>query len=103
VPAQIAVLLALTAELFDGVVLDRMTDAEHAVQNAAANIPGDVSARLESADTLRDEDRKTIIEIARQALAPFQPKQEAKTQPKSDGGSKPNAPAQPTATAEAKS
>src|SRR5512146_608164 len=31
VPAQIAVLLALTAELFDPVPLDRMTDAEQAV------------------------------------------------------------------------
>ena len=42
VPAQIAVLLALTAELFDGVALDQMTDAEHAVQKAAANIPAEV-------------------------------------------------------------
>ena len=40
VPAQIAVLLALTAELFDRVPLDQMTDAEHAVQEAAANDPG---------------------------------------------------------------
>ena len=30
VPAQIAVLLALTAELFDLVPLDQMTEAEHA-------------------------------------------------------------------------
>jgi F-type H+-transporting ATPase subunit alpha len=36
VPAQIAVLLALTAELFDAVPLDQMTDAEHAVREAAA-------------------------------------------------------------------
>src|SRR6476660_10360719 len=39
VSAQIAVLLALTAELFDGVPLDRMTDAEHAVQEGAEDIP----------------------------------------------------------------
>jgi F-type H+-transporting ATPase subunit alpha len=39
VPAQIAVLLALTAELFDKVPLDQMTDAEHAVREAAADIP----------------------------------------------------------------
>ena len=77
VPAQIAVLLALTAELFDRVPLDQMTDAEHAVQEAAANIPAEVCARFETADKLSDEDRKTIIEIARQALAPFQPKPEA--------------------------
>src|SRR5471030_2695573 len=39
VPAQIAVLLALTAEFFDPVPVERMTDAEQAVQEAAANIP----------------------------------------------------------------
>ena len=74
VPAQIAVLLALTAKLFDGVALDQMTDARHAVQKAEENVPADVSARLETADELSDEDRKTITDIARQALADFQPK-----------------------------
>jgi F-type H+-transporting ATPase subunit alpha len=37
-PAQIAILLALTAGLFDAVPLARMPDAEHAVQEAAAAI-----------------------------------------------------------------
>ena len=46
-----------------------MTDAEHAVQKAAANIPGGGVRALRSADKLSDEDRKAIIEIARQALA----------------------------------
>ena len=74
VPAQIAVLLALSAELFDPVPLEQMADAEHAVRDAAAKMPAGVCARFESADKLSDEDRKTIIEIARQALARFQPK-----------------------------
>jgi F-type H+-transporting ATPase subunit alpha len=78
VPAQIAVLLALTAELFDPVPLDQMTDAEHAVHEAAARIPTEACARFETADKLSDEDRKTIIEIARKALARFQTKPEAK-------------------------
>ena len=76
VAAQITVLLALSAELFDNVPLDRMTDAEHAVQEAAAGISADVSARFDTAEKLSDEDRKAVIEIARQALAPFQPKSE---------------------------
>jgi F-type H+-transporting ATPase subunit alpha len=94
VPAQIAVLLALIAELFDHVPLDRMTDAEHAVREAATEIPSEVCERLDSADKLSDEDRETIIAIARQALAPFQPKPEAKPEakPKSDSGTKPDAP-----------
>jgi F-type H+/Na+-transporting ATPase subunit alpha len=78
VPAQIAVLLALTAELFDRVALDQMLDAERAVQSTAANISAEVCARFESAQKLSDEDRNTVIEIARQALTPFQPSPEAK-------------------------
>ena len=90
VPAQIAVLLALTAELFDPVPLDRMTDAEQAVRKAAAEIPAKVSERLDTDDTLSDEDRETIIEIARQALDEFslepdfksEAEQESEEQPK---------------------
>lgn len=89
VPAQIAVLLALTTELFGRVPLDQMTDAEHAVHDAAAKIPAEVCARLETVDKLSDENRKTIIEIARQALARFQPKPEPKPAPKPESKTKP--------------
>jgi F-type H+-transporting ATPase subunit alpha len=98
VPAQISVLLALTAELFDPVPLDQMTDAEHAVCEGAANIPTEVCTRFETADKLSDEDRNTIIEIARKSLARFQPKPAAKAEPKPeaepkpDGGFNPEAP-----------
>jgi F-type H+-transporting ATPase subunit alpha len=88
VPAQIAVLLALTAKLFDAVPLDQMTDAERALHEAAANIPADVCARFETADKLSDEDRKTIIEIARESLARFQPEPETGTQPKPEAEAK---------------
>jgi F-type H+/Na+-transporting ATPase subunit alpha len=101
VPAQIAVLLALTGELFDRVALDQMPDAEHAVQKAAANIPAEVCGRFESADKLSDEDRNTITEIVREALAPFQPKLE----PKAEGTlkSKANAEQKSGSTSKAKS
>ena len=78
---QIAVLLALTAELFDRVPLDQMTDAEHALCEAAADIPAEVRERLNSAATLSDEDRETIIQIARKSLARFQPKPEPVSKP----------------------
>jgi len=81
VPAQIAVLLALSAGLFDAVPLERMTDAEQAVRKAAAEIPAHVNEHLDSADTLSAEDRETIIDIARQALARFQPKADSLSQP----------------------
>jgi F-type H+-transporting ATPase subunit alpha len=76
VPAQIAILLALTTELFDRVPLDQMSDAEHAVYEAAANIPAEVCARFETTAKLSDEDRETIIQIAHNSLARFQPKPE---------------------------
>jgi F-type H+/Na+-transporting ATPase subunit alpha len=84
VAAQIAILLALAAELFDDVPLDRMADAEQAVRKAAADIPAEASEKLSRAGKLGDEDRETIIQIARQALAGFQakPDLEPKTAPK---------------------
>jgi F-type H+-transporting ATPase subunit alpha len=83
VPAQIAVLLALTANLFDSVKIGQMTDAEHAVCDAAASIPAEVCARFQTAAKMSDEDRKAVINIARLALARFQPKPkpEAKAEP----------------------
>jgi F-type H+-transporting ATPase subunit alpha len=98
VPAQIAVLLALTAELFDSVPLDQISNAEHAVHEAAATIPAEVCARFETADKLSGEDRKTIIEIARKSLAPFQPKPKAKSEPKIEP--EPKSKSKPTAKAD---
>ncbi|OIQ78765.1 ATP synthase subunit alpha [mine drainage metagenome] len=74
VPAQIAVLLALSSKLFDPLPMDRMADAENAVHEAAADIPAAVCERFDSAGQLSDEDRATIIEIVRKALARFLPK-----------------------------
>src|SRR5579871_3962662 len=89
VPAQIAVLLALTAELFDRVPLDQMTVAEQALREAAADIPAEVRERLDTAEKLSDEDRETIIEIARKSLARFEPKPESKPEPKAEPKLKP--------------
>src|ERR1700722_5345525 len=82
VPAQIAVLLALGAKLFDRVPLDQMTDAEQALRDAAAEIPAEVRKRLDSADKLTDDDRKAIIEVGSKSLDRFQPKPEPKPEPK---------------------
>jgi F-type H+-transporting ATPase subunit alpha len=73
-PEQIAILLALTAKLFDAVPLEKMTEAEQAVLAAAARIPAPICARFDTADKLSDEDRKAVIAIATAALLPFQPK-----------------------------
>ncbi|MDQ6881634.1 MAG: F0F1 ATP synthase subunit alpha, partial [Pseudomonadota bacterium] len=74
VAAQIAIVLALTAGLFDPVAVERMADAERAVFDAAGkSIPADVGQRLLDSDKFSDEDRKAIVGLARRALAPFVP------------------------------
>lgn len=95
VPAQIAVLLALTDGLFDAIPLDQMHDAQHAVHEAAMKIPAEIRERFETAEKLSDEDRKAITGIARQAVVPFQPnpKAESDSEPKPSptGDTKPEA------------
>jgi F-type H+/Na+-transporting ATPase subunit alpha len=66
--AQIAVLLALTSKLFDSVPIDQMVKAQSAVLEAAKNIPDEVCSRFDSDEMLSDEDQKTIIQIASDAL-----------------------------------
>ncbi|MDO8320541.1 alternate F1F0 ATPase, F1 subunit alpha [Rhodoferax sp.] len=73
VAAQIAVLMALTEKLFDSVPLDHMPQAEQAVREAAAQLPEALQARFDTAAKLSDADRDTIVQIARTALASFQP------------------------------
>jgi F-type H+/Na+-transporting ATPase subunit alpha len=73
VTAQIAVLLALTAGLFNPVPIDRMPEAEHAVRDAETYIPAEMRARFESGGKLSDEDRRAIVQIAGKALAGFDP------------------------------
>ncbi|PKO94272.1 MAG: F0F1 ATP synthase subunit alpha [Betaproteobacteria bacterium HGW-Betaproteobacteria-10] len=71
VPVQMAVLLALTAGLFDAIPLARMLEAEQAVCNAAAELPAELVARLEAADKFSDADRAVLVNCARQALVRF--------------------------------
>jgi F-type H+-transporting ATPase subunit alpha len=73
VPAQIAVLLALTNGHFDAVPMNQMADAERAVSVAALDLPPDLRERLGSADTLSDADRAKIVETARNALETYRP------------------------------
>ena len=90
VAEQIATLLALTAGLFGPIAQELMPDAQRSVRLAAADIPADVLARLESADSLHDKDRQAITEIARKALLAFLPKPEnaadRKGQHRTEGG-----------------
>ncbi len=69
VPAQIAILLALNAALFDPVPLERMAAAKQAVAEAANGLSDGVGQRLTDAQQLTDADREQLTEAARQAIA----------------------------------
>jgi F-type H+-transporting ATPase subunit alpha len=71
--AQIVVLLALTAGLFDPVPLEKIVAAEAALQKAAAGVSAEIAGRFTTAEKLSDEDRKAVLDLAVQALASFQP------------------------------
>jgi F-type H+-transporting ATPase subunit alpha len=102
VPAQITVLLALTADLFDPVPLEQMTDAGHAVREASATISAEMRARFDTAAKLNDEDKRAIVEIARRALARFQPKPKAKAEPHAEAKAGPKTETKNDSKAEAK-
>ena len=90
VPAQIAILLALNAALFDPVPLDRMAAAQRAVEDAAHALPDEVGERLAGAEALTDADRKHVTDAARQALAPFLTEKEPEPAPAESGPPVPN-------------
>jgi F-type H+-transporting ATPase subunit alpha len=71
VPAQIAILLALNAALFDPVPLDNMAAAQKAVEALIADLPDDVVVRLGGAEALKDADRDLVTEAARKVLEGF--------------------------------
>jgi F-type H+-transporting ATPase subunit alpha len=79
---QIAVLLALSAGLFDAVPLEKIRDAEAALGKTIATIDKDVAGRLTSADKLSDVDRKALLDIATKALMPFLPAADPKAEAK---------------------
>ncbi len=68
-PEQLAVLEALAAGLFDAVPLDALPAAEAAVRAAAAGLAPHRRARLASAAPSREEDRRALQTLAREALA----------------------------------
>jgi len=72
VAEQIVLLLALTENLMEGVPIERMIDAEKALQLSAKKLPEELRGRIEGTEKLSDEDRKAILENNRVALVPFQ-------------------------------
>lgn len=69
VPEQIAVLLAATEGLFDGMELREVKRAERAVRREVTRVCPDLCRRIEDGAPLRPEERRAVLEAARQAVA----------------------------------
>lgn len=69
--AQMLILLALTAGLFDQVPLAKMPEAEAALKETAMNLPQEMSRRLSSDAVLQPVDKELIIDLATKVLAEF--------------------------------
>jgi F-type H+-transporting ATPase subunit alpha len=69
VAAQIVILLALNAALFDPVPLARMAAAQQAVVAIADDLPDDLSKRLAAGDKLSEPDRQQLTDAASAAIA----------------------------------
>ena len=70
-PAQIIILLALSAGLLDKLPFDKIEEAEQALREMADHIHPDTRERFETAEKLSDEDRHELLELARKALLPL--------------------------------
>ena len=70
---QLVELLALTGNLFDTIPIEKMKDAEVALQTCTI-LAADMQQRLLSDKKLSDEDKAAILKLAADALAPFQDK-----------------------------
>jgi F-type H+-transporting ATPase subunit alpha len=88
VPEQIVILLALSGGLFDVVPVNRVQEAEAALQKIITELPKEVLDRLFSDNDLSDADRETILKIAGVTITPFKDKPEPESA--SETETKPN-------------
>ena len=77
VPEQIVILLALSGGLFDVVPVNKMEEAEVALQKIITELPKEVLSRLFSDKDLSDADREIILKIAGDTITPFNDKPES--------------------------
>ncbi len=68
VAEQLLVLLALTKGLFDSIPLDRMKEAESLVRKRSLELSDEVLRRINSSESLKENDENIIIALAKNAL-----------------------------------
>src|SRR5664279_4937150 len=89
VPEQIVILLALSGGLFDVVPVNRVQEAEEALQKIITELPKEVLKRLFSDNDLSDADREIILKIAGDTLASFIDKPEPESASETETDTKP--------------
>lgn len=73
VAEQMAVLLAGSEGLLDGIAPDGVAAAEVIIRNAATTVLPEICSRIEAGEKLGDEDRKRLLDTARTALSESEP------------------------------
>jgi len=68
IPEQIAVLLAVTEGLYDGMDVEKIPEAEKKVRVAVTSNLPDICSKIEAGELLSEEDREAITAAAREAL-----------------------------------
>jgi len=68
VPEQIGVFLAVTEGLFDEIAIGQMEKAKKSVRAAVHARSGEIANKILHGEKLSDDDRASIIEVAREAL-----------------------------------
>lgn len=71
VSAQITILLALSAGLFEQVPLNQMSKAQSSLQAAVDDFPSELKSKLEAANTLSEQDKRKVMEIAQGQLKAY--------------------------------
>jgi F-type H+-transporting ATPase subunit alpha len=66
---QVAVLLAVTAGLFDDLPLTQVARLDQAIRSEVLSQAGDICARIQSGETLVQADRDRLLELATSALS----------------------------------
>ena len=82
VSTQICILLALTNGLFDTIALDNIIAAQQAIAQGLKSLEQKLVANLETAETLKDEDKQQVLVMVKrvlQELAPVPPHSADKT------------------------
>lgn len=71
VAEQIAVLLSVSEGVFDAVPLDQVEEAAGEIRRAVTDHCAEVCDRIQSGESLDDDDQKTLLDTARQAVQSY--------------------------------